>query len=186
MQLSIFPEVDVKLNPVDGHDVDGEILVKGPNVTSGYWNKPEKTKEVMNDGWFCTGDLGRLDKDGFLYITGRIKDEFKLNNGKFVAGGNLEKTINKIPQVLQSVVFPSANKEYVVALIVPNSNEENLEQKIKDELKTHCADFAPYERIKNFALVKEPFTEQNGLATPTQKIKRSAVAKKYADVIAKL
>ncbi|MEK6858130.1 MAG: long-chain fatty acid--CoA ligase [Nanoarchaeota archaeon] len=182
----IFPDVKVKLNAVDGHDVDGEILVKGPNVTSGYWNKPDKTKEVMKDGWFCTGDLGRLDVDGFLYITGRIKDEFKLSNGKFVAGGNLEKSLNKIPQVLQSVVFPSANKEYVVALIVPNGDLKDLENILSEEIKEKCADFAPYERIKNFVVVKEPFTEQNGLATPTQKIKRNEVAKKYADIISKL
>ena len=181
-----LPKVRVKINPVEGHDDEGEIIVRGPNVTSGYWNKIEKSNEVLRDGWFHTGDLGRMNKDGFLYITGRIKDEFKLTNGKFVAGGNLEKYLNQIPQVLQSVVFPSANKEYVVALIVPNGEQKDLEKLLKEEIKKQCENFAPYERIMNFAILKEPFTEQNGLATPTQKIKRNEVAKKYVDLISRL
>ncbi|MBI5065628.1 long-chain fatty acid--CoA ligase [Candidatus Woesearchaeota archaeon] len=183
----MLPKVEVKISSIDGHVGEGEIIVKGPNITQGYWNKPQKTSEVLKDGWFHTGDLGRVDNDGFLYITGRIKDEFKLTNGKYVGAANLEKTINKIPQVLQSVVLPSANKEYVVALIVPNNSDNpELEKILKSEISNQCTGFASYERIRNFALIKEPFTEQNGLATPTQKVKRNEVAKKYASVIEKL
>ncbi len=184
----VLPDVNVELRHVEGHDYgEGEIVVKGPNITPGYWNKPQKTSEVIKDGWFHTGDLGRIDSDHFLYITGRIKDEFKLTNGKFVGAANLEKTINTIPLVLQSVVLPSANKEYVVALIVPNTAETpDLEKILREEMTSRCTSFAPYERIRNFTIIKEPFTEQNGLATPTQKVKRNEVAKKYADLIAKL
>ncbi len=183
-----LPDVTVELRHIEGREYgEGEIVVKGPNITQGYWNKPQKTNEVIKEGWFHTGDLGRIDRQGFLYITGRIKDEFKLTNGKYVGAANLEKTLNQIPQVLQSVVFPSANKEYVVALIVPNnSGNPELEKVLKSEISNQCTGFASYERIRNFALIKEPFTEQNGLATPTQKIKRNEVAKKYASVIAKL
>ncbi|MBI4919367.1 long-chain fatty acid--CoA ligase [archaeon] len=182
-----LPGVEVKLSKVEGHNEEGEIIVKGPNITPGYWNKPQKTSEVIKEGWFYTGDLGRMDNEGFLYITGRLKDEFKLTNGKFVAAANIEKTLNKNPFVMPSVVLPSLNKDYVVALIVPNNSETpDLEKIIREEISNQCTNFAPYERIRNFAIVKEPFTEQNGLATPTQKVKRNEVAKKYAELIAKL
>jgi len=99
---------------------DGEIVVYGPNVMKGYHNKPEQTKEIMTpDGGVRTGDRGRLDKDGYLYITGRIKEQFKLENGKFVFPSILEEDICLAPYVQNAVIWGD-NRPYTVCLVVPD------------------------------------------------------------------
>ena len=98
---------------------DGEILVRGPSVFSSYWNKPQETKEAFEDGWFKTGDIGRLDEGGFLYVTDRKKDLLKTSGGKFIAPQPIESSLKHHPLVAEAVVVGDKRK-FPAVLIVPN------------------------------------------------------------------
>lgn len=175
---------------------DGEIIIYGPNVMKGYHNRPEDTKAVMTpDGGFRTGDRGRLDKDGFLYITGRIKEQYKLENGKFCFPVSLEEEICLIPYVQQAVIY-GMNKSFNICIIVPDfdvladwarskglptdprllvENREVIDlytQTITNHLK---GKFGGYEIPKKFLLLAEPFSLENGTLTQTMKLKRNVV-----------
>jgi len=183
---------------------DGEIIAYGPNVMKGYHNKPDATREVlMPDGGLRTGDRGRLDKDGFLYITGRIKEQFKLENGKFVFPAALEEDICLVPWVANCVIY-GENRPFNVCLVVPEipalqrwaeqkglpadpkSLVENAEAKafiaaeITNSLK---GKYGGYEIPKKYLLLEENFTLENGMLTQTMKLKRRVVLKKYMDAI---
>lgn len=165
----------------------GELIVKGPNVMMGYYENEEKTKEVLKDGWFHTGDLAYFDEDGFLYITGRKKDVIVLKNGKKVFPEELELLINKIPGVEESFVYgmpePEKNDVKVSVEIVYNADEavniygeksegelhSILWEKVKDINKT----LPPYKYIKHMVLTKEPL-----IKTSTNKTKRNEELKK--------
>ncbi|KQC06186.1 MAG: hypothetical protein APR62_08285 [Smithella sp. SDB] len=183
---------------------DGEIVVYGPNVMKGYHNRPEDTKaSITPEGGFRTGDRGRLDKDGFLYITGRIKEQYKLENGKFCFPAAMEEEICLIPFVQQAVIY-GINRPYNICSIVPDfdvlleyAKEKGLSTDIKvlidrqdvvdmigaavtNQLK---GKFGSYEIPKKFILLSEAFTLDNGTLTPTMKLKRNAVLAKLKDKI---
>jgi long-chain acyl-CoA synthetase len=183
---------------------EGELIIYGPNVMQGYHNKPEETKASMtSDGGLRTGDRAFVDKDGFLFITGRIKEQFKLENGKFVYPSAIEEHVKLLPGVEQALIF-GLNKPYTVCLIVPDfiamekvAKEKGLpidknefvkhpavikmyEDVIRDHLKKT---FASYELPKRILLLSEGFTTENGMLTPTLKLKRREVLKKYSDMI---
>ncbi|MCK9273502.1 MAG: long-chain fatty acid--CoA ligase [Syntrophales bacterium] len=183
---------------------DGEIIVYGPNVMKGYHNKLEETEKVMTpDGGFRTGDRGRLDDDGFLYITGRIKEQFKLENGKFVFPASLEEDIKLVPFVEQAMIF-GEGRAYTVALIVPDftvlekyarerglpgsqaemiANEE-IQEIIGDAVtKSLEGKYGHYEIPKKFLYLKEGFSLENGTLTQTMKLKRRIVLEKYGNEI---
>lgn len=175
---------------------DKEILVKGPNVMKGYWNKEEETREVLSeDGWFRTGDLGFLDGDDFLTIIGRKKDIIVTSNGKNVSPEKLEGIINLSPVIDQSLVV-GHRKEFLVALIVVseeviqeryNSLEKDLVKDIiEDEIKKINTKFEKHEQIKKFKIMEKPFTVEAGELTPTLKIRRKIIEQKYSDIISKL
>ena len=183
---------------------DGEIVVYGPNVMKGYHNKPDKTREVMTpDGGIRTGDRGRLDADGYLYITGRIKEQFKLENGKFVFPAALEEEISLVPWV-QNVLIFGENRPFTIALVVPDflmverHAEKNgisgdirrlienadIQAMITGEiLKVLRGRFGGYEIPKKFLYLTEGFTSENGMLTQTLKLKRRVVLEKYRDRI---
>lgn len=183
---------------------DGEIVVYGPNVMKGYHNKPDKTREVMTpDGGVRTGDRGRLDEDGYLYITGRIKEQFKLENGKFVFPSALEEDISLVPWV-QNVVVTGENRPYTTCLIVPDFAmveryaakqgiagdigqlvaDEKIQAVITGEiLKALQGRYGGYEIPKKFIYLTEPFTLENGMLTQTMKLKRRVVLEKFKDRI---
>ena len=183
---------------------DGEIVVYGPNVMKGYHNKPEQTKEIMTpDGGVRTGDRGRLDKDGYLYITGRIKEQFKLENGKFVFPSILEEDICLAPYVQNAVIWGD-NRPYTVCLVVPdfsaleeyaqqhklptNMDEllkrSDIQEMIGCEIQNFLKKkYAGYEIPKKFLFLKEPFSLENGTLTQTLKLKRRVVFDKYKDRI---
>ena len=189
---------------MDADANDGELIIYGPNVMKGYHNKPEETKATMtDDGGLRTGDRAFVDKDGFLYITGRIKEQFKLENGKFVYPSAMEEEIKLLPSVEQAMIF-GLNKPYTVCVIVPDfvvmnkvAKEKGLPvgndafvkdaQVIKmyvDEITNHLKKtFASYELPKKILLLAEGFTVENGMLTPTLKLKRREVLKKYQDMI---
>ncbi len=183
---------------------DGEIVVYGPNVMKGYHNKPDKTREVMTpDGGIRTGDRGRLDADGYLYITGRIKEQFKLENGKFVFPAALEEEISLVPWV-QNVLIFGENRPFTIALVVPDflmverHAEKNgisgdirrlienadIQAMITGEIQQILRGrFGGYEIPKKFLYLTEGFTSENGMLTQTLKLKRRVVLEKYRDRI---
>jgi long-chain acyl-CoA synthetase len=178
----------------------GEIMVYGPNVMMGYYNRDQENKEVFTDDkGFRTGDLGYLDDDGFLYITGRIKEQYKLENGKYVAPAPLEEQLKLSPFIINAMVYGD-NRLYNVALIVPDmdatkkwaaeqgisadSDEKLLENaKVKEMLQGEVdkfgSSFKGFERIKKITLTAEDFTAQNDMLTPSLKVKRRVVWARY-------
>jgi long-chain acyl-CoA synthetase len=200
-----IPGVRVELDKsvVEGDTEDGEIIVYGPNVMKGYHNLPEETAKVMTeDGGFRTGDQGRWDKEGFLCITGRIKEQYKLENGKYVVPAPLEEQIQLSAYIVQ-VYIDGANMLYNIALIVPDqitvekwcvangvsgSYDEVLKtEKVKAlfeaELANYSKPFKGYERVRQFALITEEFTPENGMLTPSLKLKRRKVLDKYTELL---
>ncbi len=183
---------------------DGELIIYGPNVMKGYHNKPEETKATMtDDGGLRTGDRAYVDKEGFLYITGRIKEQFKLENGKFVYPSAIEEEVKLLGSVEQAMIF-GLNKPYTVCVIVPDfvvmkkvAKEKGLPEDkeafvkdpkvikmYEDEINEHLKKtFASYELPKRVLLLSEGFTVENGMLTPTLKLKRREVLKKYQDMI---
>jgi len=186
---------------------DGEILAKGPCVMQGYYNSPEATREVLTqDGWFRTGDIGYLDKDGYLFITDRKKDLIKTAAGKFVAPQPIENALKTSPYILNAMVIGDRRK-FIVALIVPNFttvSAKAAEQGIhfashtemaanpwvhtllEGEIKRLTVHLAQFETIKRFALLPDDFTFDNGSLTYTLKLKRRVVEGQFRDVIEQL
>ena len=186
---------------------DGEILVKGPCIMQGYYKNPEATREVLTpDGWFSTGDIGHLDKDGYLYITDRKKDLIKTAGGKFVAPQPIENLLKTSPYILNAMVIGD-KRRFIAALIVPNPAtvgarlaDEGLKFSspaemaaharphalIEEEIKRLTGHLAQYETIKRFALLPEDFTFDGGTLTFTLKLKRRAVEERYRQAIESL
>ena len=179
--------------------VNGEVLVYGPNVMQGYHNRADENEKVlMKDGGFRTGDLGKLDGDGFLWITGRIKEQYKLENGKYVTPVPIEEELKLSPFITNVMVY-GANKPFNVALIVPDGDavkklaaaeglagelcdlikSEKVKKKLEAEVERYSASFKGFDKIKKFVLVAEDFTQQNDMLTPSLKLKRRNVLAKW-------
>lgn len=183
---------------------DGEIVVYGPNVMKGYHNKPDQTREVITaDGGIRTGDRGRLDEDGFLHITGRIKEQFKLENGKFVFPSALEEDICLVPYVENAMIY-GEGREYTVCLVIPDfpalekyalengfpSDHEKLVKmkEVQHLISSGITDFLQgkyggYEIPKKFMYLTENFSLENGTLTQTMKVKRRVVLERYQKAI---
>lgn len=191
--------------PLEGLEVrisgEGEIITRGPCVMKGYFNKPEETAAVLKDGWFYTGDLGIIDREGFLVITGRKKELIVTSGGKKVAPRVVEELIEKNPLILRCVLF-GEGKKFITALIVPrkekvldHANEEKIAyqgyadllqnpgiaQWIERSIEECSKDLASFEKIKYFVLVENDFTQSAGELTPTLKVKREVVLSRHKD-----
>jgi long-chain acyl-CoA synthetase len=185
---------------------DGEILLKGPNIMKGYWKDEEATREVIKDGWFCTGDIGEIDRDGYLKITDRKKHIIVTSGGKNIAPLPIENLISESPFVDQVIVI-GEKRPFLIALIVPefnklreyaqaegikaNTNKELIENKsilqIYEKLmRTISRQLATHEKVRKFLLIDDAFTVENGHMTPTLKLKRKAITTKYAAEIDKI
>ena len=185
---------------------DGEILVKGPNVMQGYYKQPELTAEVIKDGYFHTGDIGEIDKDGFLRITDRKKEMFKTSGGKYVSPQMIE---NKIKQsfFIENVMVVGDGEKMPGALIQPNfeyslewakrkdlnvnSNTELVNHpkfinRIQKEIDKTNEDLGSWEKIKRFELIDQLWTIDGGELTPTLKLKRKNVKEKYIKLYDKI
>jgi long-chain acyl-CoA synthetase len=186
---------------------DGEILVKGPCVMQGYYHKPEETRSVLTpDGWFSTGDIGRIDADGFLTITDRKKELLKTAGGKFVAPAPIENLLKTSPLIANAMVVGDRRKFASVLVVVNfagieeearNAGREfsTAAQAIDDrwvrelmsrEIERLTSSLAQYERPKRFALLEQDFTYANGELTYTLKLKRRVIEERYQDTIARL
>jgi long-chain acyl-CoA synthetase len=178
---------------------DGEILVRGPSVFHTYWNKPLETRDVFVDDWFKTGDIGRIDEDGFLYVTDRKKDLLKTSGGKFIAPQPLESSFKHYPWIAEAIVIGDKRK-FPAVLIVPNftavetyARMEGLAFSSRQELiaipEVHARyaeivrsvneDLAQFERLKKFRLVSEELSAANGTLTASMKIRRRAIEEHF-------
>jgi len=164
---------------------DGEILVKGENVMLGYWKNEEETKKVLKDGWLYTGDIGEFD-NGFLKITDRKKDIIITPGGDNISPIKIENNLTKINFIEQALIYGD-NKPFLISLIVLSSDKKSLtNQKIQEEIEKINKNLSKIEKIKKFIVIKEQFTIENGMMTPTLKLKRYKIIKKYLIEIEKL
>ena len=173
--------------PFKGNEVkiaeDGEILVKGENVMLGYWNKKEDTEKVLKDGWLYTGDIGEIDsKDGYLKITDRKKDIIVSAGGDNISPAKIENQLTNSPAIDQCMVYGDG-KNYLVALIVPNKEFEGQKEKINEIVGEINKNLTLLEKIKKFNLINESFSIENGLLTPTMKVKRNKVIARYKNIL---
>ena len=185
---------------------DGEILLKGPNIMKGYWNDEAATKDVIKDGWFYTGDIGVIDRDGYLKITDRKKNIIVTTGGKNIAPMPIENLISDSPYVDQVVVI-GEKRPFLIALIVPDFNKlkevadaegilaatpnelieiKSVQQIFEKLMRTVSRQLATHEKVRKFLLVDTAFTIENGLMTPTMKIKRKEISTKYLTEINKV
>jgi long-chain acyl-CoA synthetase len=192
----IIEDVEIKIAS------DGEILCKGPNVMMGYYKDPEKTKEVLQDGYFHTGDIGEIDEEGFLKITDRKKEMFKTSGGKYVAPQLLENRL-KQSRFIEQVMVVGEGEKMPAAIIQPNFEflgewvkrhhkdlsspeeivtDEEIQNRIQKEVDEANEQFAKWEKVKSFRLTPDIWTVEGGHLTPTMKLKRKIVKEKYRDL----
>jgi long-chain acyl-CoA synthetase len=196
--------VEIDTSVTDDHQT-GEIIVYGPNVMLGYHNRPEdNAAALMPDGGLRTGDLGHLDADGYLYITGRIKEQYKLENGKYVMPSALEETL-KLSPFIANVMIHGDGRPYNVALVVPDAQavrgwaqkqgltlpddvctDERVHDLVVSEIARLSEEFKGFEKPRAVALVGDDFTIGNGLLTPTLKLKRREVLARHGKLIDEL
>lgn len=203
-----IPGVRIEIDTsVTGDPKQGEIIVYGHNVMQGYHNLPEENAKVFTeDGGFRTGDMGYKDDDGFVYITGRIKEQYKLENGKYVVPSPLEERLELSPYITNVMVY-GHNRPFNVALIVPDmeslkkwaaeqgldaSNEKVLLEDPKvvalyeRQLEEYSSEFKQFEKIRRFKLIGTDFTTDDGMLTPTLKLKRRMVIRNFEDDLERL
>ncbi|TKB10006.1 long-chain fatty acid--CoA ligase [Desulforhopalus sp. IMCC35007] len=185
---------------------DGELLVKGPQLMRGYYDNEEATREVMEDGWFKTGDIARIDEEGFVYIVDRKKELIVTAGGKNIAPQPIENELKLDKYISQAMVYGD-RKPYIVAILTPNlerlidwARQENISyidieelvnnRKVKDlfagridEINSH---YPPYKTIKYFAVVPRDFSIEGGELTPTLKLKRKVIYEQYKEIIEEL
>ncbi len=183
---------------------EGEIIVYGPNVMKGYYKRPEENAAVFTkDGGFRSGDMGYLDPSGYLYITGRIKEQYKLENGKYVVPSPIEEQLKLSPFVANAMVYGD-NKPFNVAVVVANveavkewaeahqMTSRDIDVLLKDpkvvalfkeEISKQAGQFKGFEDIRDFALISKDFTTENGMLTPSMKLKRRKVMEEYGKLI---
>jgi long-chain acyl-CoA synthetase len=200
-----LPNVRVVLDhQITGDAKNGEIIAYGDNLMRGYHNHPEEDAKIFTaDHGLRTGDMGFVDEDGYLFITGRIKEQYKLENGKYVVPSPLEEDL-KLSPYIGNVMLHGANRPHNVALVVLNSanlakwaeregvtlgdatQNPRVRELIRAELEAHSKDFRGYERPKGFALISEDFTVENGMLTPKMSVRRNQVLKRYQATLDKL
>ncbi|MDA7751932.1 long-chain fatty acid--CoA ligase [Candidatus Pelagibacter sp.] len=164
---------------------DGEILVKGENVMLGYWNNEEETNKVLNNGWLSTGDIGEFDGE-FLKITDRKKNIIITPGGDNISPTKIESDLNKSDFIEQSLVYGD-NKPYLVCLIVLSSEYKNIKnEEIQKEIEKINKNLSKIEKIKKYFIIKNQFTIENNMMTPTLKLKRYKIIKTYQNELEKL
>lgn len=174
--------VIVKIDP----DTE-EVLMKAPYVMTGYYNSPQKTAETLEGGWLHTGDQGRLDKDGYLYLTGRVKDTFKTAKGEFIVPAPIEWGFENNSDIEQLCLLGLGLPQPIL-LVVPSEigvlkSKEELKESLQESLKKVNGGLENYQRVSTVVVVKEAFSVENGMLTPTLKVKRSKLNQRYRDLL---
>ena len=194
--------------PLEGVEVkiadDGEILVRGENVMTGYYKNDKETAEMIIDGWLHTGDIGEIDKDGFLKITDRKKTLIKTSAGKYISLTHIEENLERSEYIDQVISFASDEKHFVSALIVPNEDKiKEIAAKLhvkydslselthsdvimnfyESEIDVLQKPLSKHERVRKFTLLDKPFTIESGEMTPTMKLKRKVIENRYREII---
>lgn len=200
-----IPDVRIDIDTdVTGTDDVGEIVIHGPNVMMGYYNLPEENEKVFtSDGGFRSGDLGSRDDEGFISIRGRIKEQYKLENGKYVVPSPIEEQL-QLSGYITNIMVHGEQRPYNVAVIVPDAEalekwaaenglggraldqlikEDRVKELIQREINRQSGPIKGYERVRKFVLTTEEFNPENGMLTPSLKVKRRAVMAKYGDEI---
>ena len=189
----VLPNLEVRIAE------DGEILVRGPSVFKGYWNRPEETQNAFQDGWFKTGDIGHIDSDGYLSVTDRKKELIKTSGGKFIAPQPIENSLKLNPLVGTAAIIGDKRK-FAFVIISPNfalletwGRENNIDFSSRAELIANPKvqslyegiaeevneNLARFEKLKRVLLVPEEFTAENGALTPTMKLRRRVIEERY-------
>jgi long-chain acyl-CoA synthetase len=180
-----LPESGFKLSE------EGEILFKHPGVMAGYYKEPEKTRETFtDDGYLRTGDKGRIDADGYVYITGRVKDIFKTLKGKYVSPAPIEGALARNVDIDQLCLVGSGLTQPLMLVsllpgVAKNKSREQLEKELLADMKLVNEKLEPHEQIAKLVVVKDSWTIDNGIMTPTMKVKRNEIEKRYAALIEK-
>jgi long-chain acyl-CoA synthetase len=183
-----MPGANMKIDNPDAKG-EGEILYKHPGVTPGYYRDEEKTRELFNaEGYLKTGDKGRVDKDGYLFITGRVKDIFKTLKGKYVAPSPIEGSMARNTDIDQLCLVGSGLKQPIL-IVSPTpaargKTREDFEQQIVADMEAVNGSLEDHERIAKAIVVKDAWTIDNGIMTPTMKVKRNEVEKRYHNLLA--
>ncbi|MEO7034873.1 MAG: long-chain fatty acid--CoA ligase [Polyangiaceae bacterium] len=197
-----LPRVRIEIDrSVTGDAKNGEIVIYGDNVMRGYHHREEEQREMLQaDGGLRSGDMGFVDEDGYLHITGRIKEQYKLENGKYVVPSPLEEELKLSPYILNALLY-GLNRPFNVALVVLDeaavtrwAKEKSLDVRdmtadtavkelIERELAARAQNFRGYEKPKAFALIREDFTVENGLLTPSLKVRRKLVLDRYVPLL---
>jgi long-chain acyl-CoA synthetase len=193
-----LPGVTVTIDrTATGDSTQGEILVGGPNLMKGYYGLPVDTAEVLRpDGLLRTGDMGHLDADGYLVISGRIKEQYKLENGKYVVPAPIEETLRISPLIANCILY-GADRPYNVVLVVPDHDglrqridfegtapfdtmrDPRVQRWLLQEIRTLSREFRSFERPKRIAVCDQDFTVENGLLTPSLKPKRDEIVRRF-------
>jgi long-chain acyl-CoA synthetase len=189
----ILPNLEVRIAE------DGEILVRGPSVFKGYWNRPEETKSALVDGWFKTGDIGNIDADGYLSVTDRKKDLIKTSGGKFIAPQPIENSL-KLNALVGTAAILGDRRKFPAVLVSPNfvlleawAKKNGIPFTSRAEVITHPkvqalyegiveginGNLARFEKLKRVLLVADEFTADNGALTPTMKLRRRVIEERY-------
>jgi len=196
----ILPNLEVRIAE------DGEILVKGPSVFKGYWNRPEETKTALEDGWFKTGDIGHIDADGYLSVTDRKKDLIKTSGGKFIAPQPIENALKLSPHIGVAAILGDRRK-FPAVIVSPNfplleqwARDNNIPFASRSELVANPKvqslyegiveginqNLARFEKLKRVIVVPDEFTSDNGALTPTLKLRRRVIEERYKKQIDQL
>jgi len=189
----ILPNVECRIA------ADGEILVRGPSIFRGYWNRPEETKAALEDGWFKTGDIGNIDADGYLSVTDRKKDLIKTSGGKFLAPQPIENSLKLNPLIGMAAIVGDRRK-FPAVLVSPNfallerwAKDNGVEYSSRADLIANPRvqelyngivegtnqNLARFERLKRVLLLADEFTSDNGALTPTLKLRRKVIEDRY-------
>lgn len=177
-----MPGADMKLSE------EGEILFKHPSVMKGYYKDPEKTAETFTaDGWLRTGDKGRIDEDGYLFITGRVKDIFKTQKGKYIAPAPIEGSLARNTDIEQ-LCFVGSNLKQPIMIVTLNVDAQkkpraDVERQLAADMDAVNAALEPHEEIGKIVVAKDTWSIDDGMLTPTMKVKRDQVEKRYAELI---
>jgi long-chain acyl-CoA synthetase len=158
----------------------GEILVRGPHIFPGYWNRPEETAKALEGGWFHTGDQGEVDANGYWRLTGRLKNLIVLNSGHKVPPEPLESELAQSLPGVQHVVLVGNQRSFLAALVVANSGNGSNHAAIQSAIDLVNADLPHYKQVRAFKMISEPFSTENGLLTSMGKIKRDAISARFA------